>query len=122
MLETINHQLVAEVSKTTVASIMLLASSPARLKSIVAERSGSDVTVRWSEPPESNVTGYQLYVWDRDGEVEQIKVVENSDAAFAGRTIDLERVSPGATIGIKATVPGSPSAIASWDWARVEVP
>src|SRR4029453_4188342 len=38
LLETINHQLVAEVAKTTTATLMLLASSPSRLKNLEIER------------------------------------------------------------------------------------
>src|ERR671911_1671837 len=34
VLETINHQLVTEVAKTTAATLMLMASSPSRLKDL----------------------------------------------------------------------------------------
>jgi len=34
VLETINHQLVTEVAKTTAATLMLLASSPSRVKDL----------------------------------------------------------------------------------------
>jgi hypothetical protein len=39
VLETINHQLVTEVAKTTAATLMLLASSPSRLRDLKVEAS-----------------------------------------------------------------------------------
>ena len=39
LLETVNHQLIAETSKTTAATLMLLASSPSRLKDLKVEAS-----------------------------------------------------------------------------------
>ena len=36
-LETINHQLIAEVAKTTAATLMLLASSPSRIAGLEAD-------------------------------------------------------------------------------------
>ena len=119
VLETINHQLVAEVSKATVASIMYLASSPARLRNVSAERSGSDVTVTWSEPPESNVSSYVVWVWDQDGEVEQVQVyIRDMDPEFDARRVTLSDVPANATVGVKAAV----GSLVGWDWARVEVP
>jgi len=122
VLETINHQLVAEVSKTTVATIMFMASGTARLRSVTADRSGSNVTVAWSEPAESNITNYVVHVWDESGEVEQIQVYKPEDPEFAPRSATLADVSAGATVGVKAWVRGENGVIGSWDWARVQVP
>src|SRR5690606_21594161 len=53
VLETINHQLVVEVSRTTVATLMLLASSPSRLAELrVLSRAGSTVELAWRTSPE----------------------------------------------------------------------
>src|SRR6185436_15074214 len=58
-LETINHQLVTEVAKTTAATLMLLASSPSRLTGLtVARQAGNAATVTWTPSPENGVTGY----------------------------------------------------------------
>ncbi|MEE8133700.1 MAG: M20/M25/M40 family metallo-hydrolase, partial [Gemmatimonadales bacterium] len=122
VLETINHQLVAEVSKTTVATIMFMASGTARLESVTADRSGSDVTVAWSEPLESGIANYVLFVWDESGEVEQVQVYKPEDPEFAPRSATLSGVSPGATVGVKAWVHGANGVIGSWDWARAIVP
>jgi len=122
VLETINHQLVAEVSKTTVATIMFMASGTARLESVTAKRSGSEVTVAWSEPLESDITNYVLVVWDENGDVEQVQVYKPDDPEFAPRSATLSGVSAGATVGVKAWVRGVNDVIGSWDWARAEVP
>ena len=41
VLENINHEQIAETSKTTVATIMLMASSPSRLNDLKVERTGA---------------------------------------------------------------------------------
>ena len=63
LLETVNHELVAETSKVTVASIMLLASSPSPVKDLrVAGPAGRAVTVTWTESLEEDVSGY-IVAW-----------------------------------------------------------
>src|SRR6185295_8184671 len=59
LLDTINHRQVAEVAKTTVATLMLLASSPSRLKDLKVDRfSAGSATLSWTPSPETGVTGY----------------------------------------------------------------
>src|SRR4030095_9035135 len=58
LLETINHQLIAEVSKTTAATLMLLASSPSRIAGLQATASGTSAAVTWTPAPETGITGY----------------------------------------------------------------
>ena len=49
LLETINHQLVTEVAKTTAATLMLLASSPSRLAELKVESfTGGTATLSWT--------------------------------------------------------------------------
>ena len=56
LLETVNHELVAETSKLTVASIMLLASSPSRVKDLKAVGSPAGRWhVTWTASPEKGV-------------------------------------------------------------------
>ena len=55
LLETVNHELVAETSKVTIASIMLLASSPSRVKDLKlarCRRRGCRAT--WTDEPEKS--------------------------------------------------------------------
>ena len=58
LLEGINHQLVAEVAKTTAATLMLLASSPSRITGVQATLSPGGASVSWTPSPETGVTGY----------------------------------------------------------------
>jgi Zn-dependent M28 family amino/carboxypeptidase len=59
LLEFVNHQLIAETSKTTVATLMLLASSPSRLNNLkIDSRSAAGITVSWDPAAEKGVTSY----------------------------------------------------------------
>ena len=52
LLESINHQLVTEVAKTTAATLMLLASSPSRLGELKVDSFGGGVaTLSWRPAP-----------------------------------------------------------------------
>jgi hypothetical protein len=65
-LETINHQLVAEVTKTTVATLMKLASVPSRPTRVTAVRRDGRTEVRWQAPPECDVFEY-VVEWGATG-------------------------------------------------------
>ncbi len=66
-LETVNQRLVAEVARTTVATIMLLASSPSRLQEASATIVGGDVEVGWEPAVESDVRSYRVQWTTPDG-------------------------------------------------------
>ena len=52
-LDTINHQLIAEVAKTTTATLMLLASSPSRVSGLkVDSYQNGTATLSWTPSPE----------------------------------------------------------------------
>ena len=57
-LRNINHEQIVESSKTTVATLMLMASSPSRLNDLKVERTGAAATVSWTPSPEKAVTSY----------------------------------------------------------------
>ncbi|HEX6134308.1 MAG TPA: M20/M25/M40 family metallo-hydrolase [Longimicrobiales bacterium] len=107
-LETINHQLVAEVSKTTVATLMKLASSPSRVKNVRVTRSGRRADVSWEPLPERDVAGY-LVEWGPAGAVRGSMRVNGTAARItdvaAGDEIRVSGVSERGTL--------------SWDAARV---
>ena len=112
ILETINHQQVTEVAKTTAATIMLLASSPSRLKGLEANAvTGRATTVRWTPSPEKGVTSY-LVAWGppSDPEAQQMKVDKP--------TATLKGVSPGMVVSVKAV---NAKGLEGWDWARVTI-
>jgi hypothetical protein len=112
VLETVNHQLIAEVSKVTTASAMLLASAPSRLQKLEARRSGAVVEVSWTPAPEGGVTGYRV-TWGPAGDegAHTLTVVEPRAR--------LEGVAPGSVIAVKAV---NARGLEGWDWARAVVP
>jgi hypothetical protein len=112
LLEGINHQLVAEVSKTTAATVMLLASSPSRLKDLRIDsfKSGT-ASVSWTPSPEKGVTGYLVaYGPAAKPESQQLRVVKPPTT--------LTGISSGTIVSVKAV---NAKGLEGWDWARVTV-
>ena len=111
VLETINHGLVAEVSKTTVASIMLLASSPSRLTELAAERRDDTVELTWTPALETGVTSYIVAYGPQADPMRHMETVSEPRATLTG-------VGPVTAIGVKAV---NERGMEGWDWARVVV-
>ena len=111
VLETVDQRLVAEVSKTTVASIMLMASSPSRLTGLRVTRQGQDVEVAWTPAAESDVRSYIVAYRTPGGEFRTTTV---RDAR-----VRLPGVPPGAEIVVKAV---NERGLESWDGARAVAP
>lgn len=111
-LETINHQLVAEVAKTTAATIMLLAASPSRIADVQARVASGATEVTWSASPEAGVTGYRVAWTDADGSARSVDV-----EAGAGATVSasIPSLPAGATVSVKAV---DRSGTVGWDWGR----
>jgi hypothetical protein len=111
VLETINHQLVAEVSRTTVATLMMLASSPSRLTGLTATRgTGNSVDLKWTASPERGVVRYIVSYGPAGGTQRQLSVTTAS-----ARIPD---APPGTVISVKAV---NRRGLEGWDWARVTV-
>ena len=109
VLETVNHRLVAEVSRTTLASVVLMASSPSRLTEVTASRTpGGAVQVAWKPAVERGVTGYRIRWEDGEGKVGGSRVVRVPSATLAG-------VPRGAVIAVRAI---GARGLEGWDWAR----
>ena len=108
VLETVSQHLIAEVSRTTVASIMAMASSPSRLGGLALATAGRGVTATWQPAAERGVTGY-LVTWGpaSDPGRERVTVTE----ARAG----LPGAGPGTVVQVKAVGEGG---IEGWDWVR----
>lgn len=111
VLETINQRLVAEVSKTTVASIMLMASSPSRLTGLEVTRRGRDVEATWTPAAESDVRSYVVAYRAPGGELRTTTVQEPRAR--------LGDVPAGAEIMVKAV---NERGLEGWDWARATAP
>ena len=109
-LETINHQLVAEVSKTTVATLIKLTNVPSRPKNVqVGSRTGANVQLTWEALPEKNVTGYTVVVRGANGQQKSTVNVTTASARVA--------TAAGDTIEVW----GRAGTAMSWDAARVVV-
>jgi len=107
VLETINFQLIAEVSKTTIGTLMLLASSPARLKDVAVQRSGGNATVTWTPAPEKGVTGYVVAWGPPSDPFRNTREVTEPRAVIPA--------ADGDVIAVKAV---GARGLMSWDWAR----
>ena len=113
LLEGINHQLVTEVAKTTTATLMLLASSPSRIKDLkIASLAGGTASVSWTPSPETGVTGYIVAFGPQNRpEAQQVRVTKPAAT--------LNGVAPGMVIAVKAV---NAHGLEGWDWARVAIP
>ena len=110
VLETVNHRLVAEVSRTTLASVVLMASSPSRLTEVAASRAASGVVeVTWKPAVERGVSSYRIRWEDGGGKPGGTRVVKGPSAKLTG-------VPKGATVAVRAI---GPRGVEGWDWARV---
>ena len=111
VLETINHQLVTEVAKTTAATLMLLASSPSRLTDLAVSSSGGKTTVTWKPALEKGVTGYIVAYGPADKPEAQQTRVTTPTATLSG-------VTAGMVVSVKAV---NDKGMEGWDWARTTV-
>ena len=111
VLETINHQLVTEVAKTTAATLMLLASSPSRLKDVKVDNYQNGLaSVSWTPSPERGVTSY-IVAWGPPDKPESQQLrVTNPTAAV--------KAPAGTIISVKAV---NQKGLEGWDWARVTI-
>jgi hypothetical protein len=112
MLEGINHELVTEVSKTTVATLMLLASSPSRLKDLKVDRyAGRVADLTWTPSPERDIRSY-IVTFGPPSDPTRNRVTVTQPRAT------LQNIEPGTVVAVKAV---NGRGLEGWDWARVIV-
>ncbi|HVL69974.1 MAG TPA: M20/M25/M40 family metallo-hydrolase [Vicinamibacterales bacterium] len=112
LLDTINHQLVTEVAKTTAATLMYLASSPSRLAGLTVERaSNGSARVSWTPSPEQQVTEY-IVTYGRPGDAQP------RTARVKQPGVTLNGVAAGDVIAVKGV---NARGLEGWDWARAIV-
>ena len=111
ILATISHRLVAEVSKTTVASLMLMASSPSRISGLTVTRSGNGAQVQWTPSPEKGIKSYEIAYGPPDDPSRRTMTSSEPRATLSG-------VSPGWVVRVRAV---SDRGTTGWDWARAEI-
>jgi hypothetical protein len=126
LLEFENHELITETSKTTVATLMLLASSPSRIKNLKVETAGGSATVTWAPSPEKDVTSY-IVAYDPTSPARRSSVSNTASGGGAPMSrrvtvtaprAKLAGVSPGSIVAVKAV---NARGLEGWDWARVTV-
>jgi hypothetical protein len=112
LLEFENHQLILETSKTTVASLMLLASSPSRLTNLKVESyTGAVASLSWTPSPERGVASY-VVAYGPQTEPLRHKVTVTQPRAT------LPQVTAGTVVSVKAV---NARGLEGWDWAKTVV-
>lgn len=107
VLETINHRQLTETSKTTVATIMYMASSPSRLGGLVAQGN----TVTWDRARERGVARYLVRYGPPTNPMQYSAMVTNP-------RITLNSLREGWHVAVKAV---NARGLEGWDWARTTV-
>lgn len=107
VLETINHRQLLETSKTTVATIMLMASSPSRLTGLNAAGN----TVGWDAARERGVTRYIVRYGPPTNPMQHSLSVTNPRATIPA-------LREGWHVAVKAV---NSRGLEGWDWARAVV-
>jgi hypothetical protein len=110
LLEYENHQLIAETSKTTVATLMLLASSPSRIKNVKVRRAGTAATVTWTPSPEAGIASYVVAYGPPSNPLLHRVTVTTPHATLAA-------VEPGTKVAVKAV---NARGLSGWDWGAEE--
>ena len=96
-------------SKVTVASIMLLASSPSPVRDLkAAGPAGGPVSVTWTASPEKSVTGYIVAWGPPDEPLRNRTRVMKPAATIPG-------AAPGMVVSVKAV---NARGLEGWDWGR----
>jgi hypothetical protein len=112
VLEFENHQLIAEASKTTVATLMLLASSPSRLTGLTLTRwQGGAAELRWTPSREGGVLRYEV-TWGPEGDPEAHRLT------VTGPQARLVGAKPGMMVQVRAV---NRRGLSGWDWARLRL-
>jgi hypothetical protein len=121
-LATVNQSLVTAVSRATLASLMLLASSPAPLRGLTARPiespEGGELELSWGPSPERDVASYVVRWTDRLGALREERVAGRPDPG-PRPVVRLRDLRPGSAISVKAI---NARGLEGWDWATVQAP
>jgi hypothetical protein len=110
LLEFENHQLITETSKTTIATLMLLASSPSRLTQLkVDSYTGGTASLSWTPSPESGIASYVVAYGPPSDRLRHRVTVTQPRAV-------LPQIAPGSMVSVKAV---NARGLEGWDWATV---
>jgi Peptidase family M28 len=112
LLEFENHELILETSRTTVATVMLMASSPSRLTNLkVDSYTGGVATLSWTPSPEKGVASYIVAYGPPSDPLRHRLAVKEPH-------VTMPAVAPGTPVSVKAV---NARGLEGWDWARTLV-
>jgi len=112
VLEFENHQLIMETSKATVATVMLLASSPSRLTNLKMDsHTGAIASLSWTPSPEHGITSYIVAYGPPADPLRRTVTVTQAQAT-------LPQIAAGTVVSVKAV---NARGLEGWDWAKTIV-
>lgn len=112
LLEFENHQLIMETSKTTVATLMLLASSPSRLTNLkVDSYTGAVGSLSWTPSPEHGIASYIVAYGPPADPLRHTVTVTQAQ-------VTLPQLVAGTSVSVKAV---NARGLEGWDWAKTTV-
>jgi hypothetical protein len=112
LLEFENHQLILETSKTTVATVMLMASSPSRLTNLkVDSYTGTAAALSWTPSPEHGIASYIVAYGPPADPLRHRLTVTDAQAT-------LPQVAADTVVSVKAV---NAHGFEGWDWAKTIV-
>jgi hypothetical protein len=111
LLEHENFQLITEASRTTVASLMLMASSPAPIAGLKVDRVEHGVaSISWTPSPERGVVSYTVAYGPPDSPLRHRMTVSAPHATVPA--------APGTVVAVRAV---NARGLAGWDWKRLQM-
>ena len=112
LLEFENHDLITETSKTTIATVMLLASSPSRLTNLkVDSDTASAAALSWTPGPEHGIVSYIVAYGPRADPLRHRLTVKEP-------RVTLPQMAAGSVVSVKAV---NARGLEGWDWAKTTV-
>ena len=117
LLEFENHELIAETTKTTVATLMRLASSPSRIRNLkVTSYSAGTAMLSWDASPEKGIRSYVVSATVPEGAPPLPPA--NRGVTVAVPRAALRGLPAGTVVSVKAV---NARGLDSWDAARVTI-
>jgi hypothetical protein len=112
LLEYENHQQVTETSKTTVATLMLLASSPSRITNLKLDRySGGMAALSWTPSPEKGIA-YYVVTYGPAANPRSHRLTVRAPQAT------IPQIAAGSVVSVKAV---NAHGLEGWDWAKIAI-
>jgi len=113
LFDTVNHQLITEDTKMNVASLMLLASSPSRLRSLSVDAAKDNtVSVSW-QPAQEKGTACYIVAYGPEGEPEKMTMRVTEPQA----TLYFPNAEKGDIVHVAVKAVNN-RGLEGWDWLR----